>query len=103
MINYAIRGVSVCKPFFKYATGVQKQLFDKIVREQLHPLRVSSKQERKLNKLALATPLPPVKKGFECIPCIAQKNLAMAEPSNVEQAVITTVELIFKGITLNKF
>jgi len=35
VINYAIKGISVCKSFYKRATGINPGLFDKVVRAVL--------------------------------------------------------------------
>lgn len=89
VINYSIKGISVCKSFYKRASGINPGLFDKVVRAVLAG---TSHRRTSRNGLvvALSKGLPKAKAS---VGAVHETFLTMQQ-----RHALLAMDMIFKGI-----
>lgn len=93
VINYSIDGTSVCKSFYKRATGIISGLFDKVVRAVVANT-FHRRTSRKTMLVALDHGLPKVRVSVKEVPL----HLLTAR----QRHALTIMDMLFKG-ELTKF
>lgn len=88
MINYDVKGVSVCKSFYKRATGMNPGLFDKVVRAVLAG-GSHRKTSRKVLVAALGNEPPRAKISVGAV----QEHLLTMQ----QRHALLVMDMIFKG------
>jgi hypothetical protein len=88
VINYAIKGISVCKSFYKRATGINPGLFDKVVRAVL--AGTSHRRASRKGIVAALSTGPPAAKIS--VGSVKEHLLTMQQ-----RHALLVMDMIFKG------